>query len=134
MGVTLKGGTLQQPARPPPLLMTKLHSPAGREQTVLRDHLRERLRPSRGTKLTVVAAPAGYGKTTLLGEWCELGASELPIAWLTLDEGDNDLVALWSYVIEALRRACPGLELAALPEQGGGAHMEEGVLPGLINA
>jgi LuxR family transcriptional regulator, maltose regulon positive regulatory protein len=134
MGVTLKGGTLQQPARPPPLLMTKLHSPAGREQTVLRDHLRERLRPSRGTKLTVVAAPAGYGKTTLLGEWCELGASEFPIAWLTLDEGDNDLVALWSYVIEALRRACPGLELAALPEQGGAAHMEEVVLPGLINA
>jgi ATP/maltotriose-dependent transcriptional regulator MalT len=134
MGVTLEGGTLQQPTRPPPLLMTKLHPPAGREQTVLRDHLRARLRPPTGTKLTVVAAPAGYGKTTLLGEWCALDASELPIAWLTLDKGDNDLVVLWSYVIEALRRACPTLELSALHEQGGAAHIEEVVLPDLINA
>jgi LuxR family maltose regulon positive regulatory protein len=55
-------------------------------------------------KLTVVAAPAGYGKTTLLGTWREVEAEGRPVAWLTVDEGDNDPVVLWLHVVEALRR------------------------------
>jgi LuxR family maltose regulon positive regulatory protein len=134
MGVALEAGrTLQQPARPPPLLTTKLRPPTGREQTVVRDHLLESLHAPAGTKLTVVAAPAGYGKTTLLGEWHELSAPDERVAWLTLDEGDNDPVVLWSYVIEALRRGCRGLEVAAAPELGP-AHVMDVVLPDLINA
>ncbi len=134
MGVALRtGGTLQQPARPPPLLKTKLHPPAGREQTVVRDHLLERLSAPAGAKLTVVAAPAGYGKTTLLGDWCESAAPGVRIAWLSLDEGDNDPVVLWSYAIEALTRGCPGLGVTAATELGT-AHIMDVVLPELINA
>jgi LuxR family maltose regulon positive regulatory protein len=123
---------LRQPARPPPLLTTKLHPPAGREQAVVRDHLLERLHAPAGAKLTVVAAPAGYGKTTLLGEWCANPPGK-PIAWLTLDEGDNDPVVLWSYLIEALTRSCPGLELSAELELGT-AHIMDVVLPDIVNA
>ncbi len=87
-----------------------------------------------GTKLTVVAAPAGYGKTTLLAEWCALGSPEAPVAWLALDEGDDDPVVFWSYVIAALRDACPELEGTPSPEQLGAARIVDVVLPNLINA
>ena len=134
MGVTLyAGGPPQQPARPPPLLTTKLHPPAGREQTVLRVRLVKRLQAPAGTKLTALAAPAGYGKTTLLGAWREL-APQQPIAWLTVDEGDNDPVVLWSYVTAALVEACPDLEVRAIPEHVDAATIVDVVLPELINA
>ncbi len=134
MGVALQtGGTLQQPARPPPLLTTKLHPPAGREQAVPRERLVERLRAPAGTKLTALAAPAGYGKTTLLGAWREREAPRRPVAWLTLDERDNDPAVLWSYVIEALTRRCTGLGVTAATELGT-AHIMDVVLPELINA
>jgi ATP/maltotriose-dependent transcriptional regulator MalT len=90
----------------PPLLLTKLHPPARRDHTVVRERLVENLRASAGVKLTVVAAPAGCGKTTLLGTWRDL-ESVLPVAWLTLDEGDNDPVVLWAHLVEALRRVRP---------------------------
>jgi LuxR family maltose regulon positive regulatory protein len=96
-------------ARSPALLMTKLHPPPSREQTVARERLVERLRPRDGVKLTVIAAPAGCGKTTLLGMWRDVEATVRPVAWVTLDEGDNDPVVLWSHVLEALRRVCPGV-------------------------
>ena len=78
---------------------------------VPRDRLLERLRARPEIKLTLIAAPAGCGKTTLLGTWCESQAAERPVAWVTLDDGDNDPVVLWSYVIEALRGVCPALDL-----------------------
>jgi ATP/maltotriose-dependent transcriptional regulator MalT len=136
MGEALRAeGTRQQPARPPPLLATKLHPPAGREQqTVLRVRLVKRLQAPAGTKLTALAAPAGYGKTTLLGGWRELKAPQQPIAWLTVDEGDNDPVVLWSYVTAALAQACPELELRALPANAHAAMILDFVLPELINA
>jgi ATP/maltotriose-dependent transcriptional regulator MalT len=97
---------LRASVRSPPLLLTKLHPPARRDQTVVRERLVERLRASAGVKLTVVAAPAGCGKTTLLGTWRDVEEA-LPVAWLTLDEGDNDSVVLWLHVLEALRRVRP---------------------------
>ena len=72
-------------------------------QTLARDRLVERLRAGAGTKVTLVAAPAGYGKTTLLGIWREAEEATRPVAWLSLDEGDNDPVVLWSYILAALR-------------------------------
>ena len=89
------------------MLITKLHPPLLREQTVRRDRLEARLRAPAGTKLVVLAAPAGYGKSTLLASW--LGSDEVdsPVAWLSVDERDNDPAVFWSYVCEALRRACP---------------------------
>ena len=80
-----------------------------------------------------MACPAGYGKTTLLAEWQEAEAARKPVAWLTLDEGDNDPVVLWSYVIEALRRACPAISLPASPQMVGAASIVDMVLPGLVN-
>ena len=84
--------------------------------------------------MTALAAPAGYGKTTLLGAWRELQAPQQPIAWLTLDEGDNDPVVLWSYVTAALAEACPELEVTAMPDRVDAATIVDVVLPELINA
>ena len=64
-------------------------------------------------RLTLVACPAGFGKTTLLSAWYKAEASRRPVAWLTLDEGDNDPVVLWSHAIGALRRANPEVAKSA---------------------
>jgi LuxR family transcriptional regulator, maltose regulon positive regulatory protein len=88
----------------PVLVATKLRPPTVRDQVVPRERLLERLRTGSGLALSLVACPAGYGKTTLLAAWREAEAAQKPIAWLTLDEDDNDPVVLWSYVIEALHR------------------------------
>ena len=52
---------------------------------------------------------SGLRKTTLLTSWYQAETMRKPVAWLTLDEGDNDPVVLWSYVIEALRQVCPAI-------------------------
>jgi ATP/maltotriose-dependent transcriptional regulator MalT len=121
------------PKPPPPLLITKLHPPPAREQTVARDRLVQRLQPRPGIKLTVVAAPAGSGKTTLLGIWRDAELARRPVAWVTLDEGDNEAVVLWSHVLEALRRVCPDLTVTPSPAAVGAAHVVDLVLPRLVN-
>ena len=117
----------------PVLIATKLRPPAVRDQVVGRERLAEPLRAGSGLRLSLVACPAGYGKTTLLAEWQEAEAARKPVAWLTLDEGDNDPVVLWSYVIEALRRACPAISLPASPQMVGAASIVDMVLPRLVN-
>ena len=114
-------------------MMTKLHPPPRRDQTIVRDRLLDRLRAGPGIKLTVVAAPAGSGKSTLLGAWRELEEATRPVAWLTLDEGDNDPVVLWSYVLAALRGALPDLEVSASPELIGASRIVDLLLPELVN-
>ena len=116
----------------PVLIATKLRPPAVRDQVVPRERLLEALRTGSGLGLSLVACPAGYGKTTLLAAWREAEAARKPVAWLTLDEGDNDPVVLWSYVMEALRRACPEISPPA-PEMAGAASIVPMVLPGLVN-
>jgi LuxR family transcriptional regulator, maltose regulon positive regulatory protein len=118
---------------PRPLLATKLHPPAVRTQTVPRDRLFERLRPRPDVKLTMIAAPAGSGKTTLLGVWRELEERRRPIAWVTLDEGDNDPVVFWSYVIAALRSVCPELTARLPSEQVGPARTVDTIVLDLVN-
>ena len=115
------------------LLQTKLHPPAVREQTVTRDRLLARLAPAPGVKVTVVAAPAGSGKTTLLGEWRELEAARRPVAWVSVDGGDNDPVVFWSHVVGSLRHVCPALEIRRPPELVGSARILDVVLPDLVN-
>jgi LuxR family maltose regulon positive regulatory protein len=61
--------------------------------------------------LVLLAAPPGFGKTTLLGQWRDL--DERPFAWLTLDPSDNDPTPLWTGIVEAIRRVCPGFGSAA---------------------
>jgi LuxR family maltose regulon positive regulatory protein len=118
----------------PVLLATKLRPPRTRAQTLLRAHLLGRLRAGRGHKVTLVAGPAGFGKTTLLAAWYEADAARHPVGWVTLDERDDDPVVLWSYVLAALRRAGPGLESVGEPQLAGAASVVDAVLPRLINA
>ena len=116
----------------PVLIATKLRPPRVHDQVVPRERLLERLRAGSGLALSLVACPAGYGKTTLLAAWHQAEAARKPVAWLTLDEDDNDPVVLWSYVIEALRRACPAISLPASPQLGG-ASLVHSALPRLVN-
>lgn len=117
----------------PILLVTKLHPPFVPAQTVARERLFARLRDGRGLRLSLVACPAGFGKSTLLAAWREDEARERPVAWLTLDEGDDDAVVLWSHVIEALGRACPGLAHEALAATVASAPLLEVAMPRLVN-
>ena len=96
----------------PVLLLTKLHPPFVAAQTIARERLFERLRAGRGLRLSLVACPAGFGKSTLLAAWREREAERRPVAWVTLDEGDDDAVVLWSHVIEALGARLPGARRA----------------------
>ena len=116
----------------PILVGTKLHPPSVREQTIPRERLLERLRSGSDRKLTLVACPAGFGKTTLLAAWREAEAARKPVAWLTLDEGDNDPVVLWTHAIEALRRARPAVARPAAADTVV-APVVDVVLPRLVN-
>ena len=86
-----------------PLLETKLYVPPVRPNLVSRPHLIERLNQGvrLGCKLTLVSAPAGFGKTTLLSEWVR--QVQRPVAWLSLDGGDDDANRFWRYAIAALQ-------------------------------
>ena len=117
----------------PVLLLTKLHPPSVPAQTVARERLFERLRGGRGRRLTLVAGPAGFGKSTLLAAWRASEAERRPVAWVTLDEGDDDAVVLWSHAVEALCRACPALPHEALAGAVMAAPLLEVALPRLVN-
>ena len=117
----------------PMLIATKLRPPAIRDQVVPRERLLEQLRPGSDPALTLVICPAGFGKTTLLAAWYQAETARRPVAWLTMDEADNDPVVLWSYVIEALRRVCPAVSLPAIPQLAEAACVTDVVLPRLVN-
>ena len=127
------GGGVAEGLRRPILLATKLHPPAVRDEMVPRDRLLERLRSGSGLRLSLVACPAGFGKTTLLAAWREAEAIRRPVAWLTVDEGDNDPVVFWSHAIEALRRVCPAIGESVSAQLAGAAPIVEVVLPRLVN-
>jgi LuxR family transcriptional regulator, maltose regulon positive regulatory protein len=86
-----------------PFLATKLYSPPLRPKIVIRPRLTERLNHglSAGCKLTLISAPAGFGKTTLVSEW--LAGCGRPVAWLSLDDGDADPTRFLFYFIAALQ-------------------------------
>ncbi len=100
------------------LLATKLYVPSARPGMVLRPRLSQRLERGAGSKLMLVSAPAGFGKTTLLTEWLAAGpaapADERLAAWLSLDQGENDPARFWTYLIAALRTVAPGVGGSAL--------------------
>jgi LuxR family maltose regulon positive regulatory protein len=97
------------------LLATKLFVPPARAALVPRPRLFERLQAGLRDKLTLVAAPAGFGKTTLLSAWrTTTVGSAVPLAWVSLDPADNDPLRFWSYTIAALDALAPGSGTAAL--------------------
>ena len=118
---------------PPVRLLTKLFAPAVREQTVPRERLLDALHRGSGCRLCLVVSPAGFGKSTLLATWRETEATTKPVAWLSLDDRDNDPVVLWSYVIEALQQVCPGIGESALKAIVGSAPIVDVALPRLVN-
>jgi len=92
-----------------PLLTTKLHIPPPRPNLVPRPRLIQRLDEGLrlGHRLTLVSAPAGSGKTTLVTEW--LHNTDRPSTWLSLDEGDNDPVRFFTYLVAALQKVDRGI-------------------------
>jgi LuxR family transcriptional regulator, maltose regulon positive regulatory protein len=87
------------------LVSTKLQPSQARPKLVARSRLTAKLEREPSRKLTLISAPAGFGKTTLLVEWLrERAGGEGWVAWLSLDEGDNDPVRFMSYLVVALRR------------------------------
>ena len=103
-----------------PILATKLYIPPPRSKAVLRSRLIERLNeglPS-GRKLTLISASAGFGKTTLVSEW--VAGCGQPVAWLSLDEGDNDPTHFLTYLVAALQT------LALSKAEGIAANIGEG--------
>jgi LuxR family transcriptional regulator, maltose regulon positive regulatory protein len=95
------------------LLATKLHVPRPRPGLLPRPRLLERLADGVAHELVLVCTPAGFGKTTLLGDWVR--RDQQPVAWLSLDEGDNDPVRFWRYVAAALNGAGTGLQEELAP-------------------
>jgi LuxR family transcriptional regulator, maltose regulon positive regulatory protein len=105
VGVTVTG----------PLLETKFHVPTRRRGLVARSRLKERLRGAGESALTLVSAPAGFGKTTLLTDWLTTAHADGGVtAWLSLDHSDNDPALFWAYFIAALKTAAPGVGESAL--------------------
>src|SRR5437868_8480789 len=103
-----------------PVLATKLYIPPPPPKVVLRSHLLERLNAGLHRKLTLISAPAGFGKTTLLSAWVaglQVGWSEAQsrqVAWLSLDEGDSDPSRFLTYLVAALRTVAPNIGEGAL--------------------
>ena len=116
------------------LVATKLHVPGVRPGLVPRRELLRRLVAGEGRRLTLVCAPAGWGKTVLLSEWQACREETRRFAWVSLDASDDDPVRFWGYVIGALRTVAPelgGAALRALPTAGPG--LVDAVVAPLIN-
>jgi LuxR family maltose regulon positive regulatory protein len=92
---------VMQSAASSPLINTKLYIPRARPNRVERPRLIARLNKALSQQLTLVCAPAGFGKTTLLSEW--IPHCEICVTWLSLDEADNDPIRFWSYFIAAVQ-------------------------------
>ncbi len=99
-----------------PLLATKLHVPRRQRGLVARPRLSERLSRGAESALTLVSAPAGFGKTTLLTQWLAAApAHGRSVAWLSLDQRDNDPALFWAYFAGALNTAVQEVGASALP-------------------
>src|SRR5713101_5018498 len=90
---------------PTPILATKLYIPPLRPKVVSRPRLLERLNEGLHRKLTLIAAPAGFGKTTLVSAW--VAGCDRQVAWLSLEEGENDPTLFLTYLVAALQTIAP---------------------------
>jgi LuxR family transcriptional regulator, maltose regulon positive regulatory protein len=120
----------------PVLLRTKLRPPPVRAGLIPRARLDELLDAGVRGRLCLIDAPAGSGKTTLLTRWCLAGQPSRRVAWVSLDESDDDPVRFWVYVIEAFRVVVPGFgqaPLGLLQSSGSADVLNKVVLPQLLN-
>jgi LuxR family maltose regulon positive regulatory protein len=116
----------------PPFLATKLFVPPPRPGAVQRDRLHAKLQQGLAGKLTLISAPAGFGKTTLVSEWAASGQHR--IAWLSLEETDSNIKRFLGYFITALQSLQPGIgaDILSLLQSGQAPPMEN-LLAKLIN-
>jgi LuxR family transcriptional regulator, maltose regulon positive regulatory protein len=120
----------------PVLLRTKLRPPPVRAGLIPRARLDELLEAGARGRLCLVDAPAGSGKTTLLTQWCLADQAFRRVAWVSLDESDDDPVRFWVYVIGAFRVVMPGFgeaPLGLLQSSGSADVLNKVVLPQLLN-
>ena len=119
-------------AMPTPVLSTKLYIPSPRPNAVLRTRLIGRLNAGLHHRLTLISAPAGFGKTTLVSSW--IAASGRPAAWLSLDDTDNDPARFLAYLTAALQTLEPKIGNGLLAaSQSPQAPLLETLLPILLN-
>jgi len=118
------------------LLTTKISVPPARLNMVTRPRLTQRMNTALRGALTLIAAPAGWGKTTLLSAWhADANPGAWPLAWVSLDEGDNDPLRFWTYVISALNTLHSGVGETALELMYASSSPPiEDVLTSLLNA
>ena len=120
------------PPRQEALLATKLHVPRPQPGFVPRPRLTGQLEQGLARQLLLVCAPAGSGKTALLADWARRG--RYPVAWLSLDAGDNDPARLWRHAVAALDRVWPGIAERVGPLLGPPAPPSfEGLVTALVN-
>lgn len=115
------------------LLATKLFIPPQRPGLVSRSRLLEQLQNCLDVPLTLVSAPAGYGKTTLLSEWVGNIQTATPVCWISLEEDDNNPQRFWRYFISAICRILPDIDNSFLSSLGSSDTPIEAVLTSLIN-
>jgi LuxR family maltose regulon positive regulatory protein len=113
------------------LLATKFFVPSSSHPLIVRSHLSSLLTESLRRKLTLISAPAGFGKTTLLSSWVQSlpqqNLEAVQVAWVSLDEDDNEPLLFWKYVLTALDGQLPGLCTALLDY----LHTQHGLRPPL---
>ncbi len=116
------------------LLESKYCIPSRRPKAVARPRLAERLSAASQSALTVLSAPAGFGKTTVLTEWLATVPADAPsIAWLSLDHRDNDPALFWTYVVTAMQTAIDGAGAGALQLLASSSPSTEAALAALLN-
>src|SRR3712207_430776 len=116
-----------------PLLTTKLHAPRRRRGLVARPRLIERLSRGDEAALTLVSAPAGFGKTTVLTDWLSAAAPHRLAAWLSLDARDNDPALYWAYLVAAVQTAVPEVGTGALALLSSPHTTADAVVASLVN-
>ena len=117
---------------PRPLIQSKLEAPVPRQRVSRRELLE--LCAGAPRKLTLIRAPAGWGKSTLLADWHALESETRPFAWVALDGGDHDPVRFWTYFIHALRTLDASAGEVSLPMlRAPRASVVDDVLPALCN-
>jgi LuxR family maltose regulon positive regulatory protein len=116
-----------------PLVGTKLFIPQPRRKLVARPRLSARLSRGAEAKLTLISAPAGFGKTTALAAWLAHPAENRSVAWLSLEESDRQPASFWTYLVTALQTVSPDLGGSVLPLLQSAQAPIETVLATLLN-
>jgi LuxR family maltose regulon positive regulatory protein len=115
------------------LLATKLFVPDAPPGLVCRPRLMENLQTAFSRRLVLVSAPPGFGKTTVVSQWVHQNRAKARTAWLSLDEGDNDVLRFWDYFVAGVQQLVPGAGEATLPMLRSAEPTTDTALNALIN-